>query len=908
MAIFARVQTIWAADLPVLGQISRLDVTAGGSPELVIHDRATRQRASLDLGAGLLDPAAARYGPSGGDRQALVLEGRDRTLDAATLEGLAGDRDSATAYLDGVGFSGNLAALHRSTISGQPYLFVAAAYGAGLTAYRIAPNGALSPAYSLADGPGRYLAGVTALDSLGVDGSRFLIAASSRENGLSVFEIGAGGSLTLTGSFGFAEQLPVDRPSAMTTVETGGRSYVLLASFGSASLSVLELRGDGSLRFVDQVIDSLETRFDAVAALDVITVAGQVLVALAGSDGGVSLFQMLPGGRLLHRETIIDDAQSALDGVRQLRFVSVEGRVELLVLATGEAGVGPGGGTGLTRLTLDLGSPGVTGGGAGTAGNDVLSAAPGGALLRGGAGDDILIDGAGNDTLWGGGGGDVFVFGPDDGADTIADFNLAEDRIDLSGFAFLYTAGDLSVTATPGGATLRWGLETLTVRTGDGAALRAGDLNDRLLFNSDHVIMPDPLPIVGGAGNDSFVWSAYADTVDGGAGYDTMIYTAASIHVVVDLSDQQRNAAAAAGDVLMNIEGLTGTSGNDSFTGDGRNNTLIGLRGNDRLSGGAGNDWITPGAGNDTVDGGAGSDMVSFVDLARGVNANLGTGLARSNGDTNILINIESVTGTILGDFIQGDAGNNRIRGLGDYDWLVGSGGNDVFDGGTGRDMVSYVYVYVYAAAGVTVDLGAGRGSAGQAAGDRYVSIERITGSVYDDLIYGSDGADDFRGLGGYDWFVGSDGGKDRYDGGSGRDTVAYSGSPGGVVASLLLGRGSGGEAARDLYTSVENLTGSSFDDILTGDNGRNVLRGLYGQDRLFGNGGVDRLTGGGSDDYLDGGSGWDYAIFAGNRAEYSVTTSGAQTIVARIAAGGEGTDTLVNIEALQFADGFLFL
>ncbi|MEQ6250797.1 CAP domain-containing protein [Sulfitobacter sp. HNIBRBA3233] len=324
----------------------------------------------------------------------------------------------------------------------------------------------------------------------------------------------------------------------------------------------------------------------------------------------------------------------------------------------------------------------------------------------------------------------------------------------------------------------------------------------------------------------------------------------------------------------------------------------------ERIEGTDGNDWLTPGAGNDTVLGGAGEDMVSFFDLAQAVSVNLETGMALSGADTKTLDGIENVTGSIHGDLIQGDAGDNLLRGLGNYDWFVGSDGHDIYEGGSGRDMISYVL----SDSGVTVDLGAGRGLAGQAAGDSYQSIERVTGSIYNDLTYGSDGADDFRGLGGYDWFVGSGGGKDRYDGGSGYDTVAYSLSGAGVTASLLSGRGSAGDAARDLYTSIERLTGSSFDDILIGDHGRNELRGLYGEDALYGNGGVDRLTGGGSDDYLDGGGGFDYALFDHARDAYTVSTFGATTTVSYNGAGGEGTDTLVNIEALIFADDIFFL
>jgi Ca2+-binding RTX toxin-like protein len=208
----------------------------------------------------------------------------------------------------------------------------------------------------------------------------------------------------------------------------------------------------------------------------------------------------------------------------------------------------------------------------------------------------------------------------------------------------------------------------------------------------------------------------------------------------------------------------------------------------------------------------------------------------------------------------------------------------------------------------VTVNLATGRGLAGIAAGDTYVSVERITGSGHADLIYGGSGEEDFRGVGGYDWFIGSTGGKDRYDGGSGLDTVAYWYSATGVVANLALGRGSAGDAARDLYTSIENLTGSSHGDHLTGDNGRNVLRGLYGEDTLIGGGGVDRLEGGASDDYLDGGWGWDYAIYGGNRSAYTVSTAGDVTTVSRIGGGGDGTDTLVNIEAIQFADILIYI
>ena len=61
------------------------------------------------------------------------------------------------------------------------------------------------------------------------------------------------------------------------------------------------------------------------------------------------------------------------------------------------------------------------------------------------------------------------------------------------------------------------------------------------------------------------------------------------------------------------------------------------------------------------------------------------------------------------------------------------------------------------------------------------------------------------------------------------------------------------GGAGTDTLASIENLTGSAFDDTLTGDAGANVISGLAGD---------DILTAGGNDT-LDGGDGTDTASYA---------------------------------------------
>ncbi len=63
--------------------------------------------------------------------------------------------------------------------------------------------------------------------------------------------------------------------------------------------------------------------------------------------------------------------------------------------------------------------------------------------LYGGAGDDRLDGGYGNDELSGGPGADVFLFSYDSGRDVVTDFQIDEDRIDLSALASIDAMDDL---------------------------------------------------------------------------------------------------------------------------------------------------------------------------------------------------------------------------------------------------------------------------------------------------------------------------------------------------------------------------------------------------------------------------------------------------------------------------------
>ncbi|MBM6581406.1 hypothetical protein ILT44_14515 [Microvirga sp. BT689] len=163
----------------------------------------------------------------------------------------------------------------------------------------------------------------------------------------------------------------------------------------------------------------------------------------------------------------------------------------------------------------------------------------------------------------------------------------------------------------------------------------------------------------------------------------------------------------------------------------------------------------------------------------------------------------------------------------------------------------------------------------------------------------GTSGNDQVRGMGflyggnGNDVLKGGAGG-DLLDGGDKFDIASYEQASGGVVANLNDRNLNTGEAAGDVYRSIEGLAGSAHDDRLTGDAEGNILTGYGGSDILCGLAGDDVLQGGADPDQLNGGLGFDIA-------SYDRATSG---VVANLSdtsrnTGDAACDTYISIEGL---------
>lgn len=212
------------------------------------------------------------------------------------------------------------------------------------------------------------------------------------------------------------------------------------------------------------------------------------------------------------------------------------------------------------------------------------------------------------------------------------------------------------------------------------------------------------------------------------------------------------------------------------------------------------------------------------------------------------IIGRKSVGDVLLGgggnDTISGDSGNDHLDGGTGDDTLEGGTGADVLNGGDGSDTASYAK----ATKGVTANLAKSASNAGDAKGDKYIDVEHLVGTSFNDKLYGDSGNNRLTGGDGADYLNGS----------SGADTVDYRTSDAGVQIDLNANTATGGHAEGDTIAGFESIMGSGFNDKLWGDENSNTIRAYDGNDVIDGRAGNDKLYGYDGNDTLYGDAGND--------------------------------------------------
>ena len=411
-----------------------------------------------------------------------------------------------------------------------------------------------------------------------------------------------------------------------------------------------------------------------------------------------------------------------------------------------------------------------------------------------------------------------------------------------------------------------------------------------------------------------------------------------------------------------NNDSMTGGKGSDTMRGGDGNDTIAGNLGNDSLYGGNGNDILTDSGGTNVMAGADGNDYfgASGADQLIG---GFGADFFSAGGNPTAIIGgvgNDLISGSTAADAVTGDDNSDWIEGGNGIDTLIGDSappfsidlnkpGDDVVTGGAGGDILNGdggvdlfpatvstegdataggfgfdFRTYADATAAVTADLGLGAAPAGVlTTPDTFLDVEGLSGGAGADTLSG-DSRTTLASVtpGGNDNLLTADIAKFR-----GLDTLLGVGVTGYTTGNILMGGGGAdtieGRGGNDLISgdaslvtriSVPNvpvvagtcpgITGTTVPDAAVPGNvlatsvlqlRQAVLAGCLDPTLVQYVRTVDPGTAGAGD----------VAVFSGNIANYSVTPSaGRLTVVDNRAGSPDGTDTLIGIESLQFANG----
>lgn len=444
--------------------------------------------------------------------------------------------------------------------------------------------------------------------------------------------------------------------------------------------------------------------------------------------------------------------------------------------------------------------------------------------------------------------------------------------------------------------------------------------------------------IIGNAGDNQITVRTGADVVDGGAGRDRLIadYTATTTDVTGGITSgslamgyagRLADRAAAAVD-FQGVESfivITG-SGNDIIRTGGSDDVLSGGRGNDILDAGAGNDLIRGGDGDDTLLGGDGDDIL---------NGGLGD------------------------DRLEGGAGNDNLNDSEGTNILLGGDGNDVLfgtgllDGGNGDDRLN--------AASYEAMM------TGEAGRDTFIPLAPFEDALPSSLQLITDFATGTSGdrLDLSNWLTSANAtgyaGQNPFAAGyiglrqDGADTIVRWDNTGGgnsyidairlqnLLSTSLVAENfglvfnpnvetritpapdtlppitsaplpepqfmpfvfisRGGVNSREPALALTDVAKGTQYRVVGTDRDDRVAATEF-NDLIELSASNDRVAGRGGNDFVLGGDGFDTAVFRGKRSEYLISTAAdGKVTVQDTVAGRDGTDTLMDVENLQFAN-----
>ena len=738
-------------------------------------------------------------------------------------------------YLDGpVNLRSGITDLEILQTGGMTRLYAATRAGGGITALNVGAQMTLIDQEVTATNA--VLPAPARLEMATLNGYASIIVMGASQSRMGGYRLGS------DGSFGMAVSINSSPPgvvSAQAMAMVGGNALHYISMYGQSSIQCLRLAANGEMVAVATLVLGPNQQGIDITAMITLQSGGQTyLAATSRVDDAVVLFRVGATGSLSQTAMIGAAGGLGINDPSDVRSV-VMGGVSYLLVASGATSslsvlaVQPDGSLRVTDHvgdTLDTRFQGVQTLATVTVGDRVFVVA--------GGGDDGL---------------NLFTLLPD-GKLLLLATQLQAPGLGLhniTAIKAIEVAGAIEVFVAGEGL----GITRLRLDPGPLSPMQLGGaLNETL---------------TGGVGGDVLSGGAGQDSLDGGAGEDILLDG-------------------------TGMDTLSGGAGTDIFVlaRDGAEDTILDYQsGIDRLDLTA---WgrIYAVSALDIVQTATGA-VISYLDEVLVIQSSNGQPISPSVFLSSDLFGLWHIggEGAVAGLRLDGVPGAETLQGGAGDDVLVGSGGADLLDGGAGFDYVDY---------------SEGRGSQRidllypvlntlLATGDVHISIEGVIGGYGPDNIRGTFGDNTLRGEANVDYIFGRRGndvldggigddvlfggvGADTLIGGAGRDRAQYSESLTALIVDLEFTQFSTGEALGDVYSGIEDLAGSAFNDTLFGNGAANQVFGRDGDDVLLGRGGHDYLNGGAGRDRLDGGLDHDI-LRGGTHADTFVFNAGRDVV-----------------------------
>ena len=254
------------------------------------------------------------------------------------------DASDSALELDGA------SSVTTAVVGTTTYLFVASSADDGVSVFSVGANtGTMTSVFNIDDASDSALEldGASSVTTAVVGTTTYLFVAGSADDGVSVFSVGANtGRLTSVFNIDDASDraLELDGASSVTTAVVGTTTYLFVAGSADDGVSVFSVGANtGRLTSVFNIDDASDRALELDGASSVTTaVVGTTtyLFVAASADDGVSIFSVDPNtGTLTSVANIADTSTLNLDGAAAVTTAVVGTTTYLFVAGLEDNGV-----------------------------------------------------------------------------------------------------------------------------------------------------------------------------------------------------------------------------------------------------------------------------------------------------------------------------------------------------------------------------------------------------------------------------------------------------------------------------------------------------------------------------------------------------------------------------------------